>query len=179
MRALGWIVICAAVFGCSELVGGGKDAKIPGEPLGTFHVIGQLEASSCGPGAVGSSDVWEFDVRLSRDGADLYWLNGAEAIWGSVAADGTSFSFDTQVAVPAIEAGKGQPGCTIIRSDSASGSLSSPSLDVRSFTGRLRFGYMPQGGSDCSPLMGVEGGFSMLPCEMSYLVEATRTAAPE
>jgi hypothetical protein len=179
MRLSGWLLVSIALSGCSDLVGGGRDAKIPGEPLGTFHVIGQLEASTCGPGALGATDLWEFDVRLSRDGADLYWLNGAEAIPGRIAADGTSFAFDTRVAVAAIPAEKGHPGCTIVRSDSASGSLSSATTDVASFNGRMRFGYSPQAGSDCSAVVGVDGGFATLPCEMSYLIEATRTKLPD
>jgi hypothetical protein len=178
MRASAWLWVSVLLLGCSDLVGGGKDAKIPGEPLGTFHVIGQLESSTCGPGALGATDLWEFDVRLSRDGGDLYWLNGAEAIPGRIAADGKSFAFDTRVAVQAIPAGKGQPGCTIVRNDSASGSLSSATTDVASFSGRLRFGYSPQAGSDCGPLVGVDGGFAGLPCEMSYLLEAARTHGP-
>jgi hypothetical protein len=177
-RGVLWLSALLAL-GCSDVIGGGKDAKIPGEPLGTFHVIGHLETSSCGPGALGSTDLWEFDVRLSRDGHDLYWLNGAEAIPGRIAADGVSFAFDTRVAVEAIAAGKGQPGCAIVRSDTANGSLSSASTDVAAFSGRMRFGYMPSAGSDCGALVGVDGGFSSLPCEMSYLVDAVRTAPPE
>lgn len=165
-------------MGCSDLAGGGKDAKVPGEPLGTFHVIGHLDASTCGPGALGSTDLWEFDVKLSRDGSDLYWLNGQEPIPGRIAADGVSFAFDTRTAVEAIAAGKGHPGCTILRSDTANGALSSATLDVTSFAGRMRFGYVPATGSDCSALVGVEGGFFALPCEMSYLVDATRQAEP-
>lgn len=173
------LVSVLGALGCSDLVGGGKDAKTPGESLGTFHVIGQLESSTCGPGALGSTDLWEFDVRLSRDGNDLYWLNGAEAIPGRIAADGVSFAFDTRVAVEAIAPAKGQPGCTILRNDSANGSLSSSSTDVSSFDGRMRFGYMPAAGTDCTGLVGVEGGFAGLPCEMAYLIEAARSAPPE
>jgi hypothetical protein len=47
---------------------------------------------------------------------------------------------------------------------------------VSSFTGRLTFAYMPNADSDCAPLIGVEGGFSTLPCEMKYDVEASRAA---
>ncbi len=173
------VLLSLSALACSDIMGGGKDAKIPGDELGTYHVIGSLESSTCGPGALGSSDLWEFDVRLSRDGNDLYWLNGEEAIPGRIAADGTSFAFDTRAVVQAVPAEKGNPGCAIVRSDTANGSLSSSSTDVSNFTGRMRFGYMPQAGSDCTPLVGVEGGFAFLPCEMSYLVKADRTQAPE
>jgi hypothetical protein len=178
MRRSLLILLAGSSLACSDLAGGGKDAKIPGEALGTYHVIAALETSTCGPGALGSTDLWEFDVKLSRDGNDLYWLNGEEAIPGRIAADGTSFAFDTRAVVQAIPVGKGHPGCAIVRSDTANGTLSSASVDVASFSGRMRFGYMPQAGSDCTTLVGVEGGFAFLPCEMSYLVKADRTASP-
>lgn len=159
-----------AVSGCS----GNKDPKIPGDELGTYDVVATLESSTCGPGALGSGDVWEFTVKLSRDGEYIYWLNGAEAISGAVAGDGVTFSFESNVVVQAIEPAKGQPGCAISRIDSGSGKLSSPSLEVGSFSGKLRYGFAPVTGSDCQPLVGVEGGFYALPCEMSYLLSATR-----
>ena len=179
MRRLAFGVLALGALGCSDIVGGGKDAKVPGEPLGTFHVIATLESSTCGPGALGSTDLWEFDVKLSREARDLYWLNGKEAIPGRIAADGISFAFDTRAAVEAIPAANGQAGCTIVRSDTANGVLSSPSTDVSSFSGRMRFGYAPSPGSDCLSVVGVDGGFASLPCEMSYLVDAARTKLPE
>jgi hypothetical protein len=175
-----WLVLCAtASLACSDLAGGGKDAKIPGDALGTYHVVAALETSTCGPGALGSTDLWEFDVKLSRDGNDLYWLNGQEPIPGRIAADGISYAFDTRAVIQAVPAGKGHPGCAIVRTDTANGTLSSTTTDVASFDGRMRFGYTPQAGSECSSLVGVEGGFAFLPCEMSYLVEAQRTALPD
>lgn len=164
------LIVASVLAACS----GNKDPKIPGDELGTYDVVATLESSTCGPGALGSGDVWEFSVKLSRDGEAIYWLNGAEAISGSVAGDGVTFSFESNVVVQAIEPGKGQPGCAISRIDSGSGKLSSSTLEVSSFTGKLRYGFTPVGGSDCQPLVGVEGGFHALPCEMSYLLSATR-----
>jgi hypothetical protein len=166
------IPLLFVAIGCS----GNKDPKIPGDELGTYQVVANLDSSTCGPGALGAKDVWEFDVKLSRDGDALYWLNGAEAISGSVASDGVSFAFETRVDVQAIEPGKGQTGCVISRIDSGSGTLSSSSLEVSSFDGLLRYGFQPTSGSDCAPLLGVEGGFYALPCEMSYRLSATRKA---
>lgn len=175
MRAF-WIALglLTTLPACGEF-GKGKDAKIPGDALGSYHVVGKLQASTCGPGALGSSDVWEFDVKLSRDGRDLYWLNGAEAIAGRIAADDVTFAFDSFVEVPAIEPGGGNLGCTIVRTDTASGTLASPGKDVPSFDGLLRFGYAPRPGGDCTPLVGVAGGFALLPCEIGYQLAAKRT----
>jgi len=171
MRAALALLLPLAI-GCS----GNKDPKIPGDELGTYKVVANLDSSTCGPGALGAKDVWQFDVKLSRDGDALYWLNGAEAISGAVASDGVSFAFETHVDVQAINPGKGQIGCVISRVDSGSGTLSSSSLEVESFEGLLRYGFQPTTGSDCQPLVGVEGGFYALPCEMSYRLSATRQA---
>lgn len=156
--------------GCS----GGNDPKVPGDSLGTYAVVASLDSSSCGPGALGSKDLWEFEVKLSQDGHDLYWLNGAEAIAGDLAADGVSFGFDSRVVVTAIEPGKGQAGCAISRSDTGSGKLSSAAPPVAGFQGSLRYGFQPLAGSDCQPLLAVEGGFYALPCEMTYSMTASR-----
>ncbi len=167
-------LIALTPLGCS----GGKNPKIPGTELGTYHVTGHLDASTCGPGALGSSDLWEFDVKLSRDGHDLYWLNGQDVVPGRIAADGVSFAFDSRSVIQAEPAGKGKPGCTIVRTDKASGSLQDPDNGVTGFDGLMRFGYTADPTSDCSDFIGVEGGFDGLPCELSYQVSAKRTAGP-
>jgi hypothetical protein len=64
------------------------------------------------------------------------------------------------------------------RVDRASGKLSNAE-DATEFEGKLDYEFTPSAESDCSPLVGVEGGFSSLPCEMHYSMKATRTAAPE
>ena len=163
--------------GCVDF--GDQDAHVPGDELGQYHVAASLEASDCGENALSAPDEWEFDVRLSRDASDLFWLNGAEVIAGQIASDGTSFEFLAQVAVP-IEAPQGnQPGCTVVREDHATGRLVGSGNEITGFSGTLRYGYQPDPESDCSPLVGAPGGFAALPCEMSYSMDATRTVAPD
>lgn len=128
---------------------------------------------------MGSTDVWEFQIRLSKDLDQLFWLNGQEVISGVLASDGRSFEFDTRVRVTVIEPEPGSPGCTLDRLDRASGKLGLDAKDaahVESFAGKLTFAYMPVPESDCTGLMGVEGGFSALPCEMTYQLDAERLA---
>jgi hypothetical protein len=157
---------------------GDSDGHVPGEALGEYHVAAALESSTCGADALGTPEQWEFDIRLSRDRADLFWLNGAEVIPGRVGPDGVSFEFDTAVAVPITPPEGTRPGCTVMRSDRATGELSGSDADVTGFDGTLVYGYAPDDGSDCSSLVGVPGGFAMLPCEIAFLLEATRTSAP-
>lgn len=162
--------------GCMQ--GNGNDPHAPGDRLGTFHVTALLESSTCGPGALGSTDRWEFDVELSRRDDTLYWLNGDEAIPGTIASDGTSFAFDSETAVAVQPSSSGRAGCTILRTDQASGELFSATSDVPSFKGSLSFGYRAGEHSECDALIGVEGGFAVLPCQMGYNFEAVRTKLP-
>lgn len=168
-----WTAVLA--LACASCKFGQGDAKVPGEPLGTFEVIAELDSSTCGAGALGSTDLWEFEVKLSKDFDQLFWLNGREVIPGRIASDGESFEFDTRVQVEVLEPKPGILGCTLNRQDRASGQLDYRNETVTSFSGRLTFAYIPTSDSDCSPLMGVEGGFSALPCEMKYDLVGSNT----
>ena len=166
-----------ALSGCIDY--GDKDAKVPGDDLGHYQVSASLSSTDCGPDALGTQQLWEFDVRLSRDGADLFWLNGAEVIAGVVGDDGVSFSFDTLLEYEIEPADPPHPGCTVLRHDRAEGALSSPDLDVEEFTASLSYRYAQQEGTDCSALVAVPSGFATLPCEIRYLLSGRRTQAAE
>ncbi len=155
----------------------GVDAHIPGDDLGTFHVAATMDVTTCGPGALGSPDSWEFDIRLSQSGTELFWLNGDEAIPGRVDTD--SFQFDSAVEVPLAEPEPGAPGCVIVRGDLASGRFGFEEDEVTSFDGSLVYSYAPTAESDCDVFVGVEGGFGTLPCSIAYRIDATRTVAPK
>jgi len=113
------------------------DAKAPGDMLGVYQVDGELSESSCGSGALGATDSWSFEVKLSRFENDLYWLNGKETIVGDIASDGRSFSITSKVEVQITEAGRGAAGCRVVRQDQAKGRLSDSGSDVESFDGRF------------------------------------------
>lgn len=176
------LFLCASVF-CGGCIGRAEDAHEPGDRLGTFHATGKLVGDSCQATVLGVSDDWQFDVKLSRDARTLYWLNGQEAIPGTIASDDVSFGFQSGVEV-VLQAPRGsRPGCVIARRDSASGKLSSRSTtDVRHFTAEMSFTYADknptQNGSECAGFVGVEGGFVDLPCQISYSLSADRTALP-
>ena len=183
-------VVCALLLlfgsvstgGC---VGKGQDAHEPGDRLGTYHATGKLVSDSCQAAVLGVSNDWQFDVKLSRQTHTLYWLNGQEAIPGTIANDGVSFGFQSGVEVvlqAGAGAGKGtvaRPGCVIQRTDSASGELSSSSTtDVRSFEAEMSFSYAVKSGTECAGFVGVQDGFVALPCKVSYTLKAKRTALP-
>ncbi|HEY5372857.1 MAG TPA: hypothetical protein VIK01_04185 [Polyangiaceae bacterium] len=171
-------VVCAFLFLCMGCVGRGQDAHEPGDRLGTYHVTGPLMNDSCQAAVLGVTPTWAFDVKLSRQDDTLYWLNGEEAIPGTIAADGKSFDFESGVPVT-LEAAQGvHPGCIIDRSDAGNGKLSSSTSDVKSFSINLSFAYTEQSGTQCAGFVGVEGGFASLPCTVSFAMTAERTALP-
>jgi hypothetical protein len=171
-------VVCAILLLCASCVGHGQDAHEPGDRLGTFHATGTLTSDTCQAAVLGVTNTWAFDVKLSREANTIYWLNGEEAIPGTIAADGTSFDFESDVEVTLQAAQGAQPGCTMIRADTANGVLSSSSTDVSSFSVDMSFGYAVEAGSQCAGWVGVQGGFAALPCRVSYSLTAQRTALP-
>lgn len=152
------------------------DAKVPGDLLGVYAVQGELTASTCGDGALGAEPTWSFDVKLSRFDNDLYWLNGREAVVGDIASDGRSFTITSSVQVDVSAPGRGKPGCSVLRHDHAKGRLSAAGSDVKSFEGSLSFEYEAVAGSDCSDWIGTPGAVTTLPCELSYDLDASRSA---
>ncbi|HYP99316.1 MAG TPA: hypothetical protein VER96_11660 [Polyangiaceae bacterium] len=179
-------VVCASLFLCASVlssgvgcVGHAQDAHEPGDRLGTYHATGKLVSDSCQAAVLGVTSDWQFDVKLSRQSHTLYWLNGAEAIPGTIASDNVSFGFESGVQVTLQAARGAVPGCVIERSDNASGKLSSSSTtDVQRFNVDMSFTYAVQPGSLCAGFVGVEDGFAALPCKVSYSLTAERTALP-
>ena len=171
-------VVCAFLFLFCGCVGHAQDAHEPGDRLGTYHAAGKLVNDSCQAAVLGVTSDWQFDVKLSRETYTLYWLNGQEAIPGTIAANGTSFGFQSGVEVVLQPAQGVQPGCVIVRSDNASGTLSSGTTDVKSFDVDMSFGYAVKAGTQCAGYVGVQDGFAALPCKVSYALTARRTALP-
>ena len=176
-RSLPAFVTTLAVFatGCLEF-GKVDDAKQPGDLLGVYNVAARLEQSSCGPGILGASESWHFQVKLSRFAHDLYWLNGREAIVGSIAKDGRSFSFETGIEVDIPVDQGGDPDCRIARDDIAEGKLSDDGTAVESFEGTLSFSYHPLDASTCESWLLTPDAPARLPCSIAYSMDATRVA---
>lgn len=174
-------VVCAFLFLCTSgagCIGHAQDAHEPGDRLGTFHASGTLVTDTCQAAVLGVTKDWAFDVKLSREGSTLYWLNGQEAIPGTISANGTSFGFQSGVEVTMQAPQNAQPGCIIVRSDIASGDLSSKTTDVKSFDVDMTFAYSVKSGTQCAGYVGVQDGFAGLPCKVAYTLKAERTALP-
>lgn len=169
--------VVAVVFAVGSVACSGPatdEPRSPGDWLGSYAVVGTLEESSCGEGALGSPDIWKFDVQLSSADFELFWMNGREAISGQLASDRRTFSFSTAISVALSEARPGLAGCTVRRADRAKGLLSHSGPDVPAFEADLTFAYAAESTSECGDYVGVPGGFAMLPCEMNYHLVGTR-----
>ncbi len=148
-----------------------QDPKAPGEVLGFFAVDGKLAGDSCGAESLAAPSNWSFEVKLSRSGSALYWLNGREAIVGEIDARG-AFAFTTLLELPLAAPRGAYKGCTILRRDSAAGSLAASQAAL---SAKLTYAYSQKDGSDCSELVtGTDGMPEALPCQLSYALRGER-----
>ncbi len=153
----------------------GKDPYNPGQTLGIFHVTGKLTSNACaGPG--GAPDPWEFEVKLSRDGTTLYWIQGGLPVQGHL--DAKNHALLQSSGTTELRAGNTQAkvsGCSLTRTDSLDATLGKDS-PVTTFTGSLSYAYTPTAESDCSDQLAVAGGgWASLPCDIAYTITATKT----
>jgi hypothetical protein len=170
-RAFVGIAVAFAAAACS-----GKSPYRPGTPLGTFHVTGKLGANQCGAGS-GAADPWEFDVKLSRDGDTLYWIQGGLPVAGTLDASAhtTMTSTDTRT-IHDADPQHHIPFCGMTRDDSVDMTLAG---DATSFSGELVYRFSESDGSDCSDQLAPAGGaFDTLPCSIHYAITSVRTVAP-
>lgn len=150
-----------------------QDPHQPGDALGDFAVTGKLGDDSCGADSLNAPSTWKFQVKLSREGSTLYWLNGREAIVGDIDKSG-SFAFETQLDLPLVPKRGAAKGCTIVRRDFASGTLANSSA---SLSGKLSYAYDATSDSDCAELATGESGVPLLlPCQMTYALRGERIA---
>lgn len=170
------IPVLALVAGIATLACTGTDRYRPGTPLGTFRIDAALTAETCGP-QEGFPNPWSFRVDLSRAPGILYWLQGGAPVEAPITNDGhatlhSSGTYPVRAATPKVA------GCTLVREDVFEAALPVTG-EVTSLTGTLGYRYSVEDGSDCAEMIGVQGGFSALPCEIHYDVTGTRTVAPK
>jgi hypothetical protein len=159
-------IVALAVASCT-----GKDPYNPGTPIGAFHIVGKLKAQNCGP-AGSAPDPWEFDVKLSKDGSTLYWIQGGVPVSGTL--DGNSHTTMTSSGTTTVHAIDAGPRCAIVRSDTLDLTLGPE--PVTTAAGALSYAFAPTDDSDCTDqLADSGGGFSVLPCAVGYAITATKT----
>jgi hypothetical protein len=144
----------------------------PGTPLGTFAVDGALKTQTCGAQMQSQVvDPWSFDVRLSRSGSTVFWLqDAAPPLSGLIDPSGNVTMKATQTYD--LRGGDAGPYCGIVRSDTFTAALGTAPSPT-SFTGQIAYHYDLADGSDCGGLLDAQ--FGAIPCDVSYDLTAKRT----
>jgi hypothetical protein len=174
MKWVGATPLLLLVVGCAW---GEPREDVPGDYLGEFAVDATLAQSTCGAGAMGALDSWSFDIRLSRQDRELFWVNGQEVIPGTIDDDSGEFGFETRVEVEVVPPDPPDPGCSVNRFDAASGTVEGSELDISAFSGSLSYTYQATETSDCLELV-LTGELPELPCTIEYEMDGSRTEAP-
>jgi len=175
---MSWVRLAPLLVLATACEWGEPREDVPGDYLGDFSVTAELLESTCGAGALGAPDHWEFDIRLSRQGRELYWVNGREVIPGTIDDATGLLSFDTRVEVEIEPAEPPRTGCSVNRFDSARATVDGKDLDIRGFEGTLAYEYAPTEQSDCLELV-LGGTLAQLPCQISYDMSGARTRSPD
>ncbi len=91
----------------------------PGEPVGTFHVVGTLEDNTCGTMAVPAQEEVVFSAEIRTDGSQAFWRRPQAAIiYGAVGADGTfTFRLETQASLTGADPDGGTANCVLSRQE--------------------------------------------------------------
>jgi hypothetical protein len=161
-----------AGLSCSGPPGAGRQL---GRDLGTFHTEASTVSNTCGVGAVGSQERFEFDVELSMDAGELFWDNN---VGGTIDA-ARAFELESEVRVALRPMGNGA-GCSVVRTDTVSGTLEADAQGtLEAFTGRLGYAFSAEPSSTCSVDDLLSQGLSRLPCSLEYMLHGVRTRAPE
>jgi hypothetical protein len=147
-------------------------AKEPGTSLGTYAVTASLKTQTCGATMQTQiEDPWKFDVRLSRSGYVLFWLQAAAPpISGIVDPSGNVTLTTTQTYDLSVnDAGT---GCSVVRTDTFKAALGTDA-DPKDFTGTIAYHYELAEGAVCGGLLA--GQFDAVPCDVSYDLTAKRS----
>ena len=148
-------------------------AHEPGTSLGTYAVTATLKTQTCGASMQSQIvDPWKFDVRLSRSGHTLFWLQAASpAISGIIDGSGnvtltTSQIFD-------LSTNDAGTGCSVVRTDTFKAALGTAAAPA-DFTGSIAYHYELAEGAKCGGLL--TGQFDVVPCDVSYDLTAKRSS---
>jgi hypothetical protein len=170
--ALCWAAAGATALGCGAA---SDEGRTLGTDLGTFSVQAEQDLNECGPGAVGESARFAFDVELARADTELFWDG---RIGGRIGTD-LGFELEASVSVELRPARGEDAGCIILREDLISGVLSNDAAgEITAFSGEMRFDFAAQADSACTAEEQDQAQLPRLPCRMSYALSARRTRAP-
>lgn len=134
----------------------------------SFTIEASLEDNTCGAGAVEASETVETAVRLTISGDTLVWRgdDGGTPLSGLV-EDG-EFSIAETDTFTLIEGTEHAAGCIVQRLTRYEGTIEESAGRITDVSGSILFRYAEAVDHDCDALVGAEGGFENLPCEVTY-----------
>lgn len=112
-------------------VAGACTPEYPGEPVGSFHVVGALVDNTCGASAVPAFDPIVFDVEVRADRGQGFWRRPMlPVVSGTYGSDGT-FRFSTVAQTKLLDPIEelGLPGCYVTQTEVVSGRVRPEDLD--------------------------------------------------
>ena len=151
----------ASVLVMGLVLGSACLAHEPGSVMGTYAVTGTLQTNTCS-GLGDAQNPWTFDVRLSKSGETLFWLqDSAPALSGTVDPQGNA-TLKTSEDL-ALQSADGGVYCAVVRSDTFTAALGTTEAPA-SFKGTIAYHYDVDPSSTCPMLA--------LPCDVSYALAA-------
>lgn len=168
----GGIGLALLAAACSGPPGAGRTL---GDDLGTFRVVATQTENTCGPGALGSSQSFDFALDLSREHSELFW-NGN--VRGRIDAS-LAFEFRAEVRIELRAPRNADPGCTLRRSDEMTGVLEEePAAGIIGFTGAMSYSVSSETAEGCTAIELAESGLPVVPCRLEYMLTAERERVP-
>lgn len=158
---------------------GRVDEDLP-DSLGTFTVESRLVSNTCGQGGYPVASVTELEANLRGypgEDATFSWTGGSGRVSGIATTNGV-YSFQSSQTTTKIAAEPSilYPGCQLTENSAMTFTVTprpTPPGDAGvdetdyAFTGRLTIDVSPTSGSDCTPLLGVNGGtWAAVPCQV-------------
>lgn len=156
-------------YACSGPPGAGR---LLGDDLGTFHVAATEATNSCGQGALGAPERFDFDVELSRADSEIFWngTNGGEIRASLAFQVAASVRVEVPVRPPSAP-------CVLTREDRIAGALfADTSGAITGFDADMRYEFAAEEACDQAEL--ASSGLMQVPCVLSYELAAERTRAP-
>ena len=146
----------------------------PGTPLGTYAVTGTLKTQTCGASMQAQIiDPWKFDVRLTRSGSVLFWLQAAAPALSGIVDPSGNVTITTTQTYDLDSSDASARFCSVDRTDTFVAALGS-AADPTDFTGTITYHYEIAEGATCTGEL--SGQFDVVPCDVSYDLTAKRSS---
>lgn len=187
---LGRIVLLAS-FAQFSACGSVDDDPAPS--VGTFTVQSTLVSNGCGQGGLAIPSVSELEATVQGypgGSAQFRWSGQSGSVSGFATTNGV-YSFESSVTSTAIESdvSLGYPGCQLVEHTAMTFTLSpvpQPPADAgmgevdagvsaSTLAGQITIDVSPVSGSDCTPLLGANGGpWIAIPCQAKIDLAGSR-----